>query len=310
MTMQIQVRRDTAANWTGANPTLAAGEFGFETNTGKLKIGDGSTAWNSLSYITVEAPVSGDIIYGDATPKWTKLAKGNNDEVLTLVAGLPAWAVGGGGGGAGFTDNFADASIHWGWKKDNETGSLTITEAAGVLTIGVADNESAKWETVANEAPKLFTGVPGFPCEIITKISSYEVINNTRAGLFVSTNPTGLDENSMISICRLKCAARDGISIVDLTHDEGGIADAAVTTIPIWFKVRIMAHSFLGNRLLFYYSENGSDYTLLYTKEDFYMASGVDYGMVAGIFAGNSTSWTNLSASFEFFTAIPSSGPG
>lgn len=47
---QIQIRRGTAASWTSANPTLAAGEFGYETDTGKAKIGNGSTAWNSLSY--------------------------------------------------------------------------------------------------------------------------------------------------------------------------------------------------------------------------------------------------------------------
>ena len=48
----IQFRRDTAANWTSVNPVLAAGELGFETNTKKFKIGDGTTAWNSLAYIT------------------------------------------------------------------------------------------------------------------------------------------------------------------------------------------------------------------------------------------------------------------
>jgi hypothetical protein len=47
---QIQVRRDTAANWTSSNPTLAAGEPGYETDTDKIKIGDGSTAWTSLRY--------------------------------------------------------------------------------------------------------------------------------------------------------------------------------------------------------------------------------------------------------------------
>ena len=47
---QIQVRRDTAANWTSTNPTLGSGEWGFETDTGKVKIGDGSTAWASLAY--------------------------------------------------------------------------------------------------------------------------------------------------------------------------------------------------------------------------------------------------------------------
>jgi len=47
---RVQLRRDTAANWTSADPTLESGEFGYETDTGLLKIGDGSTAWTSLGY--------------------------------------------------------------------------------------------------------------------------------------------------------------------------------------------------------------------------------------------------------------------
>jgi hypothetical protein len=47
---QIQNRRDTAANWVSANSTLAAGEIGFETDTLKFKIGNGSSAWNALAY--------------------------------------------------------------------------------------------------------------------------------------------------------------------------------------------------------------------------------------------------------------------
>lgn len=50
MQIQIQLRRDTAANWVSNNPVLASGEPGVETDTGKIKIGDGSTAWNSLAY--------------------------------------------------------------------------------------------------------------------------------------------------------------------------------------------------------------------------------------------------------------------
>jgi|TARA_Y100000033_G_C2757847_1_gene117572 hypothetical protein len=46
-----QQRRDTAANWTTQNPTLLAGEIGYETDTGYIKVGDGSTAWTSLGYI-------------------------------------------------------------------------------------------------------------------------------------------------------------------------------------------------------------------------------------------------------------------
>jgi hypothetical protein len=56
---QIQVRRGTAAQWTSTNPTLAAGEFGFETDTNKLKCGNGSTAWNSLTYINNDGDITG-----------------------------------------------------------------------------------------------------------------------------------------------------------------------------------------------------------------------------------------------------------
>ena len=51
----IQLRRDTAANWASVNPTLAAGELGFETDTAKLKMGNGSGNWASLSYYTLGA---------------------------------------------------------------------------------------------------------------------------------------------------------------------------------------------------------------------------------------------------------------
>jgi hypothetical protein len=50
MTSRLQNRRDTAANWTSNNPTLAAGEIGLETDTTKFKMGDGTTAWISLAY--------------------------------------------------------------------------------------------------------------------------------------------------------------------------------------------------------------------------------------------------------------------
>jgi len=46
----IKHRRDTAANWTTANPQLAAGELGFETDTLKFKIGNGSSLWAALPY--------------------------------------------------------------------------------------------------------------------------------------------------------------------------------------------------------------------------------------------------------------------
>ena len=57
---KIQVRRGLASLWTSTNPTLSAGEIGYETDTGLFKIGDGTTTWTSLSYnSTVRALTAG-----------------------------------------------------------------------------------------------------------------------------------------------------------------------------------------------------------------------------------------------------------
>jgi hypothetical protein len=72
---QIQIRRGTASQWTSANPTLASGEFGYESDTGKFKLGNGSTAWTSLSYqgagtvtsITAGTGLSGGTITSSGT---------------------------------------------------------------------------------------------------------------------------------------------------------------------------------------------------------------------------------------------------
>jgi hypothetical protein len=61
--VRLQLRADTAANWTAANPTLLANEVGLETDTKKLKVGNGSTAWNSLAYFP--SIVSGGTVLGN-----------------------------------------------------------------------------------------------------------------------------------------------------------------------------------------------------------------------------------------------------
>lgn len=55
MAIKIQLRRGTATEWTTANPILADGEQGHETDTDRRKIGDGVTTWNALPYL-FEAP--------------------------------------------------------------------------------------------------------------------------------------------------------------------------------------------------------------------------------------------------------------
>jgi hypothetical protein len=67
MATKIQVRRDTSANWTSLNPTLSSGEIGFETNTGKFKIGNGSTLWSALDYFLDSSDLSGYLTAASAS---------------------------------------------------------------------------------------------------------------------------------------------------------------------------------------------------------------------------------------------------
>lgn len=60
MAVQVQLRNDTAAAWTSANPILAQGEIGVETDTRLIKLGDGVNNWNDLDYGLLERPIEID----------------------------------------------------------------------------------------------------------------------------------------------------------------------------------------------------------------------------------------------------------
>ncbi len=77
MAAVIQVKRGSASSWTSANTVLAAGEIGFETDTKKIKVGDGSTAWTSLGYTVTDGDISG-------VTAGTGLSGGGNSGGVTL----------------------------------------------------------------------------------------------------------------------------------------------------------------------------------------------------------------------------------
>lgn len=69
MTVRLQLRRDTATNWTNEDPVLLAGELAVETDTGKFKVGDGTTIWTSLGYSSGVSGADGaTILTGSADP--------------------------------------------------------------------------------------------------------------------------------------------------------------------------------------------------------------------------------------------------
>jgi hypothetical protein len=78
MATVIQVKRGTASAWTSANTVLTAGEIGFESDTKKMKVGDGSTAWTSLAYTgtdgDITAVVAGTGLSGGSTSGSATLA--------------------------------------------------------------------------------------------------------------------------------------------------------------------------------------------------------------------------------------------
>ena len=55
----VKVKRATAARWASQNPVLAAGEIGYETDTRKMKLGDGTSSWTQLSYLVADGTGSG-----------------------------------------------------------------------------------------------------------------------------------------------------------------------------------------------------------------------------------------------------------
>ncbi len=98
-TVRIQIRRGTATEWTNADTALnstgglilAAGEMGVETNTRKIKIGDGTTRWGSLQYIAADSPAISEIAQdaiNEALSMGSGLTKSYSDSTNTISLGI------------------------------------------------------------------------------------------------------------------------------------------------------------------------------------------------------------------------------
>lgn len=179
-TLRIQVRRGTAAAWTSAATVLSAGEIGFETDTGKFKIGDGTTAWASLSYFDdTDAGIQktivdakGDLIVGTAADTVSRLAVGSNNQeliadsaqsagvkwassihsllaakggiVTASAANTPAYLAVGTDGQVLTADSAQANGVKWAAAGSGSVASDTIWDAAGDLAVGTGADTAAR----------------------------------------------------------------------------------------------------------------------------------------------------------------------
>jgi len=91
MATRMQQRRGTAAQWTSANPVLAAGEIGFEIDTNKFKMGDGINQWLDLGYFLDETALGGS--FDDYVPL-TEKAEPNGVATLDENGQVPVSQLG------------------------------------------------------------------------------------------------------------------------------------------------------------------------------------------------------------------------
>lgn len=154
MAVKIQFRRGSATEWTSANPTLSAGEFGFESDTGQFKIGNGSTAWGSLSYLasgTITGVTAGTGLTGGGTNGTVTLSVDTSiyispqivDAKGDLIVGTASDTVGRLAVGTANQRLVADSAQTTGLKWVSDTVN-TVIDAKGDLLAGTANDTISK----------------------------------------------------------------------------------------------------------------------------------------------------------------------
>ena len=146
MSARIRFRRSTAAVWTSINPILTTGELGYETDTGKFKIGDNATAWTGLAY-SVRAQLSEGYLNDLADVTITSPTSGQ-----VLKWNGTAWINDTGGSAINALDDITDVTI-------TSAASGDILKWNGSAWV----NDSALLAAKAPLASPTFTGVPAAP---------------------------------------------------------------------------------------------------------------------------------------------------
>jgi hypothetical protein len=153
---RIQLRRDSAADWTSANPVLAEGEIGLELDTNRSKQGDGVTAWTSLEYTdfwAAKALVDGATIASDWDEGSIFTVTLGGARTLSnptnIVVGRPVYYVI--TSGTSTSLEFGSYFSLNGEKISNESGAVTVIKAVALSSTSIQcfmdSNVSVDFET-------------------------------------------------------------------------------------------------------------------------------------------------------------------
>ena len=241
---RIQNRRDTAANWTSTNPTLGSGEIGVETNTGKFKIGDGSTAWTSLLYApaglastatSLVGGAAGSLPYQSAANTTTMLSVGTSGQVLMSTGTAPSWVT-------PKLDAFATTSsseLRSVLSDETGIGLAVFNNSPSLVTptigsAGATFSGSTSGTTIL-KASATASGTLNLPAGTGTLITAETVANDyvadaggTMSGALVVNNT--ITSNNTVQGANLKSTALSTAGVV--TNNASGVL-ATVVSVPV-----------------------------------------------------------------------------
>jgi len=146
MAIKIQMRRDTSSNWASTNPTPHEGEVCIETNTGKMKVGNGSAAWTSLAYLTDENFTTADHTKLDGIEASADVTDATNvtaagalmDSEVTNLAQVKAFD----------TTDYATSA-------QGTTADAALPKTGGAMTGAITTNSTFDGRTVSTDGTKL-----------------------------------------------------------------------------------------------------------------------------------------------------------
>jgi hypothetical protein len=253
MSTRMQQRRGTSSQWTSANPKLASGEIGFETNTGKFKIGDGEQFWNDLGYyasaaelqsIIAGAPAALDTLNELAAaidndsnfashiitslsgklPQTGGTMSGNIAMSANKVTGLATPTDSGDAANKGYVDTTVETH------STSTTSVHGIADTSALATKGYAETQAstAKSEAITAAGTALTTHN--------SATTSVHGISNT-ANLVYTSDSRLSDERTpsagSVTAAKIASDAVTTVKILDANVTTAKIADSAVSTAKV-----------------------------------------------------------------------------